>query len=452
MGQNVADDAVRERLLSFGILQPRHGTPELLDALRQVGSREAADLLFRHKISSMSRATAESLALTAAPEDRELFTEFAERLAERASVMASRWSSSAEVGRLVTRFAEEEGVSWWTMKGFSFRPLYPEGCRRDVGDLDVLVTTMDDAWKLARRLREDSYIYLDIELPWFKRDVTTGELYGQIRLTTPNRDRLSIDIHAGPYSVRHCAVMPLRRTWEGHGTPGGPLAFEDDVCAVVANAAGDCFVTAKMVNDLLLCLERDLDIAYVHATLDHAGLLPFLATCLGRVRDWCEVTPAQSEQIARLTPALSPEPVPPVTGADGDVRCEVTVAHARGIAGRLFPQDAGRVESVAASALDAYGTDHPLRLVREDEVQPLVWDDLNNWTCVRLVPQELAVARLVGGEPKPQARVEPGRALSEQVTVVGTGSGTLVHAIGDTFVPTVDFALPDTLVAALAGH
>ncbi|MEV7190818.1 nucleotidyltransferase family protein [Streptomyces sp. NPDC093510] len=438
-------------MLSFGLLQPKYGTRQMLEALADVGTRDAADLLFRHKISTMARDTALRLAKEAEPRDAELLTELAERVGERASVMADRWRSAPAVGALVTRFAQEEGVRWWTMKGFSFRPLYPEGCHRDVGDLDVLVATMDDAWKLARRLRADGYIYLDIELPWFKRDVRTGELYGQIRLTTPNRDRLSIDIHAGPYSVRHCAVMPLRRTFEGGGTVAGPLAFEDDMCAVVANAAGDCFVTAKMVNDLLLCLDREIDVAYLHDTLDHAGLLPFLATCLGRVADWCEVTGAQAGRIAGLMPDVAPEPVPPVTAADPDGRCEVTVGHARAVTARLFPEEPARVAAVTASARDAYGKDHPLRLVPDAEARPVEWDELNNWTCVRLVPGHLAVAELSGDAPRAGAVPAEGRALSAEVTVSKADGGDLVHAIGDTFVPTVDFALPVGLVTSLAG-
>ncbi|MBK3571234.1 MULTISPECIES: nucleotidyltransferase family protein [unclassified Streptomyces] len=440
-----------ERLLSFGLLQPRYAAHELLAALRETGAREAAELLFRHKISSMAKATAERLAADADDEDRALLAELAERVVERASVMRDRWRSAPAVGELVAGFAAQEGIEWWTMKGFSFRPLYPEGAIRDVGDLDVLVRTMDDAWRLARRLREDGYIYLDIELPWFKRDIRTQELYGQIRLTTPNRDRLSIDIHAGPYSIRHCALMPLSRTEAGLGTPAGPVAFEDDVCAVVANAAGDFFITAKMINDLLLALGRELDVAYIHRTLDAGGLLPFFATCLGRLDAWCALTGEQAERAAELTPDVVPEPVPSVVRPDAAVRCEVTVAHARATAERLFPEDPAEVEAVVASAREAYSADHPLRAVPDEQATAIDWDGLNNWACVRLVPAELAgtVLPAAGGAPSAPDDVSA-VAGTDEATRSGSGTNSVVHAIGDVFVPTVDFALPASVGGVLA--
>src|SRR5256885_8358943 len=44
-------------------------------------------------------------------------------------------------------------------------------------------------------------------------------------------------------------------------------------------SAGDYFATAKMVNDLVLVLDHELDVAYLTDTLDRAGLLPFFAAC-----------------------------------------------------------------------------------------------------------------------------------------------------------------------------
>jgi hypothetical protein len=440
----------RERLLSFGLLQPAHEGAALLSALAELGPVTAADLLFRHKISTMSKDTAQRLAEGAGEAERALLLELAQCITSRASVMAARWASAPAVGALVARFAAEEDVTWWTMKGFSFRPLYPEGKVRDVGDLDVLVGDLDQAWRLARRLREDGYIYLDVELPWFKRDVRTGELYGQIRLTTPNRDRLSIDIHAGPYSIRHCGLMPLRRTTEGQGSPGGPLAFEDDMCAVVANAAGDCFITAKMINDLLLCLDRSPDVRYLHETLGSGGLLPFFVTCLDRLKAWCALTPEQAERLAALYPAVAAEPVPPLDRADPAERCEVTVEHARETAVRALGLSPEQAAAVAVSARAAYGKDHPLQLVPDAQAQPVDWDGLNNWTCVRLVPAELAVAQAASQDTAMARRVTEPVALSEQMVREGTGTDSVVRAIGDTFVPTVDFALPAGLVAALA--
>jgi Uncharacterised nucleotidyltransferase len=439
---NAADDP-RIPVLSFGLLQPRHSDAEAIMILNKIGPADAADLLYEHKVSSLAKAKAQRIANDASPSAAAALTELAAELTRAAEPRKLRWESADRVRQLVTAVAAAGNVDWWTMKGFSFRDRYPIPQLRDVGDLDVLVSTLDDAWRLTRGLRATGYIYLDAELPWFKKDVVTGQFYGQVRLTTPRKDRLSIDIHAGPYSIRHCGVMRMRRS--GARGSGSALDFADDVCAVIANAAGDCFVPAKLANDLVLALDADLDYEYVHETLGAAGLLPFFAMCMDLLPVWCDLTPEQGERYARLVPAGPREPKPPLDAADSASRTEVTVAHAGQMARRLFPDDPRQAEAIEATARAAYETEYPLRLV---DTGPAGLPESNNWTCIRLVPVELAGARL-GLEPGTEATgALGGTSLSAEMERVDLPEGTLVRVGEDVFIPTVDFALPERLVRA----
>jgi hypothetical protein len=271
---------------------------------------------------------------------------------------------------------------------------------------------------------------------------------------TADRRGISVDLHAGPYSVRHCGLMPLRH---GPSDPrGAAIALEDDVCAVVANAAGDCFVTAKTVNDLVLALDRDIDVPRVHRTLDAAALLPFLATCLdvvAAVSDLGELRRRWTD----LRPEVAAEPAPPLAQPDRQLRTEVTVRHARAVATRMFPTDRTVVSGIEAGARAAYGREHPLRLATPRRPGDL--PELNNWTCVRLVPTSLARERfgaVPDGTDGPGAAgpgLDAGVAvsLSETIGVERTPAGTLIRAADDRFLPTVDFALnPDLVRLAVA--
>ena len=442
---------IGDKILSLGLLYPIATLPEMVAAAGAAGPEVAAELLYRNKVISIAGATLKRAVRTATPDDRPILTETAELVAQRAARMAARWQSSDEVFGKVMRFAEAEGISWRTMKGFSFRPLYRDLGQRDVRDLDVWVATMDAAWPLARRLRGAGYGYPEWELPWFKKDVSTGEFYGQIKLSSPARDRLSVDIHAGPYSVRHCAVMSLGRT--GPGENGTPISFDDDVCVAVANAAGDCFITGKLLNDLVLAASIEIDTEYVQESLDRAGLLPFLATCLHRVRELCRLTDEQSERIGLLTPAVQAEPAPAVFGADQDQRCVVTVAHTQTIAGRLFPAEDPHVTAIVAGARQAYEAERPLYLTDDDDASAAAGlPALNNWTCVRLVPRDLAMTLLSGPPPGPAS--DGGRkveSLTGQMSAQISDDGLVIRAAGEIFVPTVDYSVPKRLLASLGG-
>ncbi|MEU4771532.1 nucleotidyltransferase family protein [Micromonospora sp. NPDC023644] len=412
-------------------------------AVEAVGPAAAAALLKTHKTSRIAHARAIS-------SEFDILRQVARALEPHIDTITARVDTGPEVIRRFAGYAREHDISWWFMKGFALRDRYPQGLPRDVGDMDVQVSTLDDAWRLARLLREDGYGYPDGEVPWFKRDITTGELYGQVRVVTPRRDRVSVDFHAGPYSVRHCGRMHLG---QGPSMPSeGPLSWVDNICCVLGNAAGDCFIDLKTVNDIVLCLPELHDASALHARLDEAGLLPFLTTCLDRVARWSRLDARQQDQLARLMPDCTAEPEPPLLDDQPGFRLSVTVDHARAVARRWFPDDPTRVEQVAATAAEAYGNEHPLRLATSDETRPARLPELNNWTCVRLVPAALAQRVLDPAGHLDAPRAQPRlSALTEEVTVAGHDCGDLVTAIGDTFVPTVDFALTPGLVATAYG-
>lgn len=436
-------DAAARTLISLGLLQPRIGPQEAVAAVSEIGIERAGALLFRHKITS--------IALQVMAEAGIDLPELVEAIAVASEPMRLRWVSTDSVVDLVDSICTRQGIRWLSMKGISVRWLYPTNRQRDVGDLDVVVDTVRDAWALTRDLRASGYIYLDRELPWLKRDVVTGALYGQVRLTAPDKDRLSIDIHAGPYSIRHCGLMPLERSAD---LPSGSgLTLDDDLCAVVANAGGDYFVTAKLVNDLALFLAQEVDVPYVRATLDQGGLLPFLGACLAIVEDLCDLQPEQRNRLEQLRSGLSAEPVPSLVVPDAAVRCDVTVAHARRVAARL--PDPAVTDEVAESAREAYSSDHPLRIVDASSAQSTVPGELNNWTCVRFVPVEFAAAADTyahAAAPVPLGEEIARESLDPEITRVTYAAGDLVVAADDEFVPTVDFALSRDLVRAAAAR
>ncbi|MFC0039926.1 nucleotidyltransferase family protein [Actinomadura rayongensis] len=436
-------------ILRLGLLQPRTPLAECLAAIERTGVEAAAELLHFHKVRSIARDRIAELRGALPPAESSLLNDLHDRLDEKARLTDVRGATTDTVHRLVGDVARKAGVPWWTMKGHTFRRLYPDGLRRDVGDLDVLVDDIDAAWALAEGLRRHDYAYPAGELPWFKKDTEDGRLYGQIRLVAPDRERLSIDVHAGPYSVRHCGLMRLGRS--GGPAEPGPISFDDDVCAVIANAAGDCFVNAKLANDLVLALDAGFDHAYVLRTLDGAGLLPFLQSCLIRLREWCDLSDRQRAALARLTTSDAPEPLPPVSFSDPAQRCATTVEHARVIAGRKFPDDPGRVEEIVTTAEDAYGKDHPLEIVPDGETFDGGLPPLNNWTCVRLVPIPLAAEHFTEA---PGGTLPPGniRALTDRLGVIDYGGNAVVHAARERFVPTVTYRLPAPFVRALLPH
>ncbi|MEU9096830.1 nucleotidyltransferase family protein [Streptomyces sp. NPDC048361] len=331
----------------------------------------------------------------------------------------------------VAAAAGASGIEWSPMKGCSIRQSYRDPRMRDVGDVDLWVPSADDAWTLSETLLAMDYVYAPWELPWFKKSAS-GELYGQVRVVRLERDRAAVDFHIGAYSVRHCGTMPLGRHRKGRFLP------EDDIAAVFGNAAGDCMLDLKSVNDLHVLLPQVTNVARIHTLLDHGGLLPFLRGCLTRIRGLAGLPASLTESLDRLEPAPGPEEDVQVTPAQADrLRIAQTVTHATEIALRDHP---GQVRAIVASAADAYGYEHPLTVLPRPayRVGPLV-----SWECVRLVPVQGSARQLPAGTRA--ADVE------HPIRLLSLDDGDLVTVGDRVFIPTVDFRVPEGLVAALHG-
>ena len=227
------------------------------------------------------------------------------------------------------------------------------------------------------------------ELPWLKRDATSGALYGQILLTDPETGHLGVDIHFGAYSVRHCTHLPIAVPPE----PGVHLITgADNVAAVVNNAAGDHFASMKDVNDLIMAARRSPDAvrrgAAVAQRAELGGFLAILVRLLA-------ATSAVGELRSVFAPLLAgapAEPVPPLPEPSWTRRWTAVALHAFRVGRRTSVADGVRL---AASAVRYYRQRLSLAIVADGAPAPLA---LNEHTCVRLVPLELLEARDDAGD------------------------------------------------------
>lgn len=332
----------------------------------------------------------------------------------------------------------------YPIKGLALRAWYAESSHRDVGDLDLWIPDVDEAWRLTRALRREGWVYQDNELPWFKRDVR-GQLYGQIRLWAGvEQPDVYADIHYGPfYSVRHCAVLRLR---EPDG--GRVMAPAENLAMMVGNAANDHFITVKDVNDMYLALDRDdVDWERLLATLRGARIERFFALMVDRLHRCTRLDERRRERLRMLRlPRWREFPGPLPTEWSWRRRWMTTVVHA----GRTARATAGLpvVRTVGGAA---WYYARPLRLRLVDAVRrPLRVDVADNARCVRLVPPEQVAAGAGALPPAAPSRAEarplPG---CQTIDVVSLPHGDVVSCGPDRFLPTVDYAIDRRLVAEL---
>lgn len=240
-----------------------------------------------------------------------------------------------------------------------------------------------------------------------------------LKLVTPLRDAISVDVHAGPYSVRHCGRMPLHALTCADGRKPEADEFPaidvtDNLTCVLGNAAGDCFVDAKTINDIYLALDGRRRTPPAR-TLDEAALLPFFRHCLDRVAELCLLDAARASALESWLPAPASE-----------------------------------VNLIGQSAEDAYSAD--LRLVDDvGKAESARLPELVNWTCVRMVPWNL-LAPLVGDEHATVSDATGTSKVSAELTLARTKGGDLIFAGGEVFVPTVDFGVPRLLAAHTLYH
>lgn len=424
------------------------------------GADEAAALLARHKVARIAlRTLGEFLHVQeASAAESAILCGVRDRLTKHLEPIDARMDTSEAVLRVLLDQRRRTGSPVWTMKGFAARGWYPPDRPRDVGDLDLLVPDIDSAWRLVEPLLADrGYTFPAGELPWFKGDLGTGALYGQVRVVTPRRDSLSVDVHAGPYSVRHCARMPLAALSSPDAAGPDPDAFPpvdptDNLCCVLGNAAGDCFVDAKTINDIWLALTMNVDVDRLHRILDEADLLPFFLSCLDRVEELCLVDSRRARALSSWRPPGEREEPAPLDGPRATHRLRVTVEHARRVAARMPGADHEFVARIGQSAERAYSADLPLRLVEPDEGEDVSrLPELVNWTCVRMVPPAL-LGPLVGGNGRMATGPVPRRQLSAELSVLSTRNGDLLAVGGGVFVPTVGFGVPRALAAEAVGR
>ncbi len=432
-------------LLSLGTLSSRVPRDDAIRALEQTEAQQAADFFRRHKVRTLA--------------DRKL----AEIPTENASAVRSALSQSVRFisGRLqlvpmvieqLDRAGRELDIAVVGIKGLAARQYYPDQAIREIGDWDVYVDSERAAWALAGWLRRRGFDYDEQELPWFKRDRENGRLYGQVRLgRLVNGVKVSVDVHFGGYSVRHCGLLQVRMPLD---QPGWHLADRaQNLVMGVANAAGDQFITAKDLNDLMLALDDPtLDWTPIRAGISSAGLQGFFTRMLDRVHEIGDLSPEASDRAKAAAFRDSSEPLPPIWAQDDVLRRKVTVRHAYRL-GRRHSLRRGAVAAMTASRY--YRADLKVRVIRRRGRSTL--PKASPWTCVRLVPVRLA-ARLGGLtasssadaslHPRPTVVGRSELSANSSIQCVRTPSGDLVEAAGELFLPTVYYKVSANLTDA----
>lgn len=352
---------------------------------------------------------------------------------------------AAALAEADARVVELAATQTYLMKGLAFQTWYADPAHRHVGDLDLWIPDVDGAWALTAALRRDGWTYQDSELPWLKRDLRSGELYGQIRLWagTERRPDVYVDIHYGPfYSVRHCGVMRLAPP-----RPGRILDPADNLAAMVGNAANDHFVTVKDVNDLYLALGRDdVDWDRFVSLVRSAEVERFLVRLVERLRRIQRLDQARLDRLRALgLPRRGEHPAPSLVGWSVPRRWLVTVAHAARTAHRTPGLSVPRTAGTAAYH---YARTLPLRVV--DSVRrPVRAGDADNATCVRLVPYAQVAGTVPTGGPDGSAppAVRP-LVGSRSVEVGSAPHGDVIRCGTDVFLPTVNYAVDRRVVRA----
>ncbi|ANP49521.1 hypothetical protein J2Z21_006030 [Streptomyces griseochromogenes] len=440
---SILDDLAALRSLSS--LQPLYTMERSLAAIASLGAQAAGRFLetLRMRTLVMSRL--------APYEDQPGVRQCMEVMRPKAeSIRHMHKVLDANLGML-DRIARDAGLQFFAIKGLGARVTYSDPGVRDFSDLDVFVRTRAEASVLVRALRREfGYQYLKAELPWIKYDPSEELVYGQFPLVVPEGadDLLNVDIHFGDYSVRHSSRLGLT----AHLPAGDPglrvLAPEENLACVVNNAAGDYFVTAKDTNDLLMALTlAEFDVPRFAARLRRAGLEGFFGFIVDQLRAGTALTAAQEERLCRMPAVRTLEPVPDPREPDWTRRCRGTTVHAFGTGWRR-----GGFVSAVREAVDAYGY-YRDRLALgavpwqgPEDAAPFA---LNPWTCVRLVPVDIAEGLLAGrpgtaaaAPARPKAlRIDPG------IQRIDVPSGQYVRIEDETFLATVGYELPEQLIS-----
>jgi putative nucleotidyltransferase-like protein len=428
-------------LLSLGCLSTKIPAREAIDELRHIPPQEAAEFFRRHKVRILvDRKLAEESAPTASV--------LRTAISDQVRAVSKRLELVPEIVGQLDNAGRELGVCVVGIKGLAAREYYQDLMVRDLGDWDVYVESEREAWALTGWLRHQGYDYDKNELPWFKSDLKSGKLYGQVRIQRQIEGVTAfVDIHFGGYSVRHCGLFRVRIPAQEHGWR--VIDRTQNMVMSVANAAGDQFITAKDLNDLSLALdEPSLDWDSIREGIKSVGLQGFFDNMLRLLLEVGDLNGDAILQARSLAFAEVTEPLPPIWEPDEKQRRLVTRRHA-------FAQ--GRQKSLlrglvaAGTAARYYNADLSLRLVRRRGGK---LPRFRPWTCVRLVPVSLAAQLSGPGRRSSSSLMATRRAQATRTALcpsgaiqrVRTANGDLVEAAEDLFLPTVYYRLSSTLV------
>jgi hypothetical protein len=437
-------------LMSAASLQPRFSIEQSVAAVEAIGGLKAGHFLAHQRAWSILVQR-----LRPAVQDSPAVRECYEVLRPEAERRRGMHAALPDNLRRLESLATKCGIEVFAFKGLGSRTMYCDPTVRDFSDLDIFVRDRADAARLSRCIREEfGYSHNDQELPWFKYDASTGLLYGQINLVAPaDGSGIGVDLHFGDYSVRHCGrleligSLPLLR--------GGmhTMPLEENLACMVNNAAGDYFVTAKDINDLLMAFALpSFDVTRFVAPLRRANLMGFFKFMAARLRSVAVLTAEQEARLNSIQLTRTFEPAPTVNAPNWRRRCLGTTVHAYGIS---RPRGLLPAAKIAISGYRYYRK--PLKLTVIAKVprggpEPL---GLNQWTCVRLVPLDLAL-RLAAAHPaQPPAPAGPERLGTARTSAfpgdpgierITTPAGTLMRVDGETFVGTVFYRIPVGLI------
>lgn len=434
-------------LVSLTCVQPGISAERSIAAIEAVGSAAARSVIARQRCRklAMSRLAEHAGGSAAARDCAELLRPGAERRAKMQADLPRNISG-------LERLAADLGLEVFAFKGLGARVTYPDPAIRDLNDLDLFVRTRSDASRLGNYLHNDlGYSYNEKELPWIKYDPDSGLIYGQFNLVAPEGSgNLNIDIHFGDYSVRHCGRLGLASALSQNGPGLHVMAPEENLACSINNAAGDYFITAKDINDLIMALSLpSFDTARFARLIAGARLGPFFGYMVALLRGVSVLTSGQEARLRQLPASgRTLEPRPPLGEPDWRRRCLGTTVHAFAVSTTLGLPRALRV---AANGYAYYR--RPLSL----RPHPAMGDKelaFNPWTCIRLVPLDLArtitgssAARARDGSP---AAVTGRRAFDADpgIELVQTRAGAFLVVEGEAFLPTVSYRVPVPLTDA----
>jgi hypothetical protein len=226
---------------------------------------------------------------------------------------------------------------------------------------------------------------------------------------------------------------------------------EENLACIVNNAAGDYFITAKDTNDLAMSLSLPgFDTTRLDDLLRRSKLDGFFGAIARTLRASCALTDEQEQRLSRLPARRSLEPSPRDDAPDWTRRCLGTAVHAFGT---RRAQGLAPALRVAANAYSYYRQHLKLSLVPDGLRRPAKRLGYNAWTCIRLVPVDLA-RELCDQQEGPEEEALQVRssalAIDPGIERCETSEGTYVRIDGELFIATVDYQLAARLIRHVA--